>query len=159
VSVPSDDRLSSWLSPLRKQAGTGATVPFRNAGPKRVAVLRPVLLRTRQVLDAVLAVIRPQVDAKGEMRPCRHRHPPLPQSSSASRFTADVARAEPFADDALEPELAGVAKHHVARLGDVLIELQAGRCLGQEAGKLGLACLERLAPQVPAVELEQIERG
>ena len=28
VSVPSDD-LSSWLSPVRKQAGTGATVPFR----------------------------------------------------------------------------------------------------------------------------------
>jgi hypothetical protein len=66
VSVPSDDRLSSWLSPLRKQAGTGATVPFRDAGPKRVAELRPVLLRTRQVLDDVLAVIRPQVDAKGE---------------------------------------------------------------------------------------------
>jgi hypothetical protein len=42
VSVPSDDRLSSWLSPLRKQAGTGATVPFRNAG-------RNVRLELRQL--------------------------------------------------------------------------------------------------------------
>jgi hypothetical protein len=34
VSVPSDD-LSSWLSPVRKQAGTGATVPFRESPKQR----------------------------------------------------------------------------------------------------------------------------
>src|SRR5262249_22340115 len=41
------------------------------------------------------------------------------------RWARTVARAEPLRHDALEAELAGVAKDHVARLGDVLVELQA----------------------------------
>ena len=60
-----------------------------------------------------------------------HRHRSLPQSSSASRFTAaafgffiaagDIARAEALRDDAFEAKLTSMAKHHVARFCDVIV--------------------------------------
>ena len=40
---------------------------------------------------------------------------------------------------------------------DVLVEAQAGRGLGKHRGQRGLAHLERLAPQVVAVQLDQVE--
>src|SRR6516225_11023694 len=40
------------------------------------------------------------------------------------RTAGPVARAEALRDDALQPELAGVAEHDVALLGDVLVELE-----------------------------------
>src|SRR5262249_54145074 len=89
----------------------------------------------------------------------------LPQSSSASRFTArrcrvlhlepvagapgGIARAQTLADDALEPELAGVAENDVARLGDVLVGLQSSPVLGDESLKRRLASLDRPAAQIP----------
>ena len=77
VSVPSDDRLSSWLSPLGKQAGTVATVPFRNAGPKQVAVLRPFCSappRAQRCCRRHPSTSR----CEGEMRPRRPSPPLLP---------------------------------------------------------------------------------
>jgi len=40
---------------------------------------------------------------------------------------------------------------------DVLVEPQAGRSLGQDGCERGLANLKRLAPQVVAAELDQVE--
>jgi hypothetical protein len=45
----------------------------------------------RYVLNDVVAVIRPQVDAKAKCVRVAHRHLSFPQSSSASRFTAGAA--------------------------------------------------------------------
>ncbi len=42
ASVPSDD-LSSWLYPVRKQAGTGATVPFREGARRATHKATPIL--------------------------------------------------------------------------------------------------------------------
>jgi hypothetical protein len=43
----------------------------------------------RHVLNDVVAVIRSQVDAKAKCVRVAHRHLSFPQSSSASRFTAE----------------------------------------------------------------------
>ena len=40
---------------------------------------------------------------------------------------------------------------------DMLIEPDAGASLGQHARKRGLADLKRIAPQVVAVQLDQVE--
>jgi hypothetical protein len=64
-----------------------------------------------------------------------------------------IARAQTLADDALEAELAGVAKNDVAGFGDVLVELQPGAGAAQQRGELALADLHRLALQVLPVEL------
>src|SRR5262249_50756253 len=70
------------------------------------------------------------------------------------RPAGSVARPEPLRDDALEPELARVAKNDVAGLGDVLVELQPEAGAAQQRGELAFADLDRLAPQVLPVELE-----
>jgi hypothetical protein len=74
------------------------------------------------------------------------------------RSARAVARAEPLRDDALEPHLAGVAEHDVAVVMlKMLVELQARPDLAQHGGERRLAHLERLTPQVSAVQLEQVE--
>jgi hypothetical protein len=44
---------------------------------------------------------------------------------------AAIDGAEPLTDDALQAQLAGVAKHDVTGLGDMVIELQLHWCLAQ----------------------------
>src|SRR5205823_644274 len=74
------------------------------------------------------------------------------------RSAGDVRRVQPLRHDALEPHLAGVVEHDVAVLVlEVLVELQADLGRAQQRRELALAALERRAPQVLAVELEQVE--
>ncbi len=60
--------------------------------------------------------------------------------------------------DALKANLAGVGEHGRAVGLDVLFETQAGRGPLQQRCQGGLAGLERLAPQVLAIQLDQIKR-
>src|SRR5262249_60696025 len=86
-------------------ADTPAVLDHSCALPQRDGRPRPALagrakrgernvkvLDARDLFDDALAIWRPRVDAEGEMRPrllsLLHRHRFLPQSSSASRFTA-----------------------------------------------------------------------
>ena len=62
-------------------------------------------------------------------------------------------------DDAFEPELAGMAEHHLAVLMlQVLIQPQARTGLGQDGGERGLPQLQRLAAQVVAIQLRIVRR-
>src|SRR5262249_53285015 len=61
-----------------------------------------------------------------------------------------IARAQTLADDALEPEFAGVAENDVAWLGDVLVELQPAAGVAQQRGELALADLEAARAVGPA---------
>src|SRR5262245_65761826 len=54
--------------------------------------------------------------------------------------------------------LAGVAECDVARLRHVFAQLQGGLGMLEQLRQQGLARFDRLAPQIPSVELEQIER-
>jgi hypothetical protein len=97
----------------------------------------------------------------------------LPQSSSSSRFTArrigvlhlepigraarTVGRVLPLRHDTFEPDLAGMGEDGRAIALDMLVEPDAGACLGQHACKRGLADLKRIAPQVVAIQLDQVE--
>src|SRR5262249_35899118 len=74
------------------------------------------------------------------------------------RSAAAVGRTLTLRHYAFEPKVAGVAEYDLAVfLLDVLVEAQAGRCLGQDGRQRGLADLERIAAQVVAVELDQVE--
>jgi len=68
-----------------------------------------------------------------------------------------IGRAASLRQDALKAKLASVAKNHVARFVDVLIEQQA--CLGvaQEFGERCLAGFDGPTAQVLAVKLDQVE--
>src|SRR6266511_3832447 len=74
------------------------------------------------------------------------------------RAARDIGRAEPLRHDALEPKLTSMAKHHVTRLYDVIVNLQPYACLGEQSDEQHPAALDRLAPQVIAVKLDQVER-
>src|SRR5262249_11681213 len=59
--------------------------------------------------------------------------------------------------DAFEPHLAGVAEDGRAVAFHVLVEAQAKASFGQHTSKRGLAHLQRIAPQVIAIQLDEIE--
>ena len=59
--------------------------------------------------------------------------------------------------DAFEPELAGVSENGRAIAFDMLVEPDAEASFGQHARKRGLAGVKRIAPQVVAVQLDQVE--
>src|SRR6516164_570709 len=59
--------------------------------------------------------------------------------------------------DAFEPELAGMGEDGRAIAFDMLVEPDAGASLGQHARKRGLAGLKRIAPQVVAVQFDEVE--
>src|SRR5258705_2049225 len=67
-----------------------------------------------------------------------------------------VGRAKALRYDA-EHELAGVAKHDVARFVDVLVEQQARFGVAQELSERSLAALDGFAAQIIAVKLDQVE--
>jgi hypothetical protein len=55
------------------------------------------------------------------------------------------------------PQRAGVAEHDVAGLGNVLVDLEAGRGPAQQHRQAGLAMLDRLAPPIDAIKLQEVE--
>jgi hypothetical protein len=59
--------------------------------------------------------------------------------------------------DAFEPQLAGMGEEGRAIALDMLVEPEAGASLGQHARKRGLADLKRIAPQVVAVQFDEVE--
>src|SRR5262249_49607491 len=59
-----------------------------------------------------------------------------------------VGRAEPLRHDAFEAKLTSMAKHHVTRLYDVVVNLQPYRRFGEQLDQQHLAALDGLAPQV-----------
>ena len=70
-----------------------------------------------------------------------------------------IARISPLRHDAFQPELAGVLEYKRAVcLFHVLIEPQAGSGAREHAGQRCPAHLERLPPQIIAVEFDQLER-
>src|SRR5258708_6226852 len=68
-----------------------------------------------------------------------------------------VARAEALRDDAFETHPAGVAEYTLAIVGEVLVQTQPRRAPTQQARERRLARLQRLAPQVLAIQLEEVE--
>src|SRR6516165_3294733 len=58
---------------------------------------------------------------------------------------------------AFEPHLAGMGEDGRAIAFDMLVEPDAGARLGQHARKRGLADLKRIAPQIIAIQLDEVE--
>ena len=73
-----------------------------------------------------------------------------------SRTARAIGRAEPLAHDALTAEPASLTKHDRAILLEILIEHDA-QMRAAQLGEQPLALLDRLPPQILAVELEQVE--
>jgi hypothetical protein len=74
------------------------------------------------------------------------------------RSARTIGRVTPFRHDAFEPELAGVLEHERAvRLLHVLVEAKARRRTREHARKRRPALCEQVAPQVVAVQLDQVE--
>jgi hypothetical protein len=74
------------------------------------------------------------------------------------RAAGPVARVLALRHDTLKTQLAGVREHQRAvRVVEVLVEAQARRRAPQQARQSGLAHRERVAPQILAVQLDQVE--
>src|SRR6516165_10321860 len=73
------------------------------------------------------------------------------------RSAGTVARAEPLRHDAFEAHLAGVPEYALAIMGEVLVQTQPRKAPTQQARELRLARLQRLAPQILAIQFEEIE--
>src|SRR5262245_18084429 len=71
--------------------------------------------------------------------------------------TGPVARAQPLRDDAFEDHLAGVAEYALAIVGKVFVQAQSREAPTQQARERRIARLQRLAPQVLAIEFQEIE--
>ena len=74
-----------------------------------------------------------------------------------SGAAADIRRAEPLRHNALAAELAGVAVDDVAAVLEVLDQPQPDPAAAQQARQRRLARLQRLAPQVLAIQLKEVE--
>jgi hypothetical protein len=99
------------------------------------------------LVSAIIAPNPPPLTA--DRRRCR-----VLELEPVRRAAGAIARPEPLGDDALAAELAGVLKHdHALRMFKVFVQAQARSGLAQDARERGLARLDRLAPQVGAVEL------
>src|SRR5215831_15360976 len=68
-----------------------------------------------------------------------------------------VARPEPLRHDAFESHLAGVPEYALAVVGEVLVQTQPRKAPTQEARERRLARLQRFAPQVLAIQFEEVE--
>ena len=55
------------------------------------------------------------------------------------------------------PQRASVPEYDIARLGNVLVQLQSGLIVAQQSRQLAFAVLQRLSPQVLSVQLQQVE--
>src|SRR5262249_8037053 len=146
-------------------------------GQVRFAQVRAVQVHVIQVWDnGVLAPpLVPGVYALLEHRDVlvvRHGSTPAwvqPHSSSASRFTAgasgflnfsqsfDRVAPEPLRPVALTPHLAGVPEYALAIVSEVLVQTQSRKAPTQQARERRLARLQRLPPQVLAIQLEEVE--
>src|SRR5215831_4503346 len=73
------------------------------------------------------------------------------------RAAGTVGRVLALRDNAFESHLAGVPKYGLAVAFHVFIEADAGAGLGHDRCERGLANLKRIAPQVIAVLLDQVE--
>src|SRR5262249_41483796 len=60
-------------------------------------------------------------------------------------------------DNAFKAELASVSEDGRAVAFHVFVELYPGAGLGHDSGERGLATLERIAPQIVAVQFDQVE--
>ena len=76
-----------------------------------------------------------------------------PIASPAGR----IARAVPLAYDALAPECARSLEDNRARSVEDAVQRQLRPAVDQQPRQLRLALLDRLAPQIVAIESEQIE--
>src|SRR5262249_30734700 len=73
------------------------------------------------------------------------------------RAAGTVGRTLALRDDAFEAKLAGVGEDGRAVALDMLIESNAGAGLGHDRCERGLADLKRIAPQVVAVQFNEVE--
>src|SRR5262245_32674000 len=73
------------------------------------------------------------------------------------RPAGSVARPEPLRHDAFEAHLAGVQEYALAIVGEVLVQTQTRKAPTQQARERHLARLQRLPPQVLAIQLEEVE--
>jgi hypothetical protein len=88
---------------------------------------------------------------------CGHSATRVLHLEPVGRAAAAIWRVLPLAHNAFKPELAGVAENLGAVALDVVIEPNAMTNPGQDGGQRGLADFERLAAEIVAVELNQIE--
>src|SRR5262249_59933183 len=77
---------------------------------------------------------------------------PVPRRAGA------VGRAEPLRHNAFEAKPTSMAKHHVTRRHDVVVDLQPYRRLGEQPDQQHPATLEWLVPQVITIKLNEVER-
>src|SRR5215831_9307993 len=73
------------------------------------------------------------------------------------RAARSIARAKPLRDDAFEAHLAGVPEYALAVVGEVPVQTQPRKAPTQQARERRLARLQRLAPQVLAIQLKEVE--
>src|SRR6516165_3339067 len=74
------------------------------------------------------------------------------------RATGSISRVLPLRHDAFEPELACVCKHErPILLVKMFVEPQARYCSPEQARKRRLAHGKRVAPEIVAVQLDQVE--
>jgi len=73
------------------------------------------------------------------------------------RAAGTVGRIPPLRHDTFKPHLAGVPKYGLAVAFHVFIEADAGAGLGHDRRERSLADLKRIAPQVVAIQLDQVE--
>src|SRR6516165_2752219 len=73
------------------------------------------------------------------------------------RAAGTVSRALPLRHDTFEPHLAGMGENGRAVALDMLVEPDAGAGLVHDRCKHGLAALQRIAPEVVAVQFDQVK--
>jgi hypothetical protein len=89
----------------------------------------------------------------------RRNQPPRPCPSTSPSFTrrASVGGVPALRDNAFEAKLAGMGEDGRAVAFDVFVEPDAGAGFGHDRCERGLANLQRIAPQVVAVQFDQVE--
>src|SRR5215472_6383887 len=73
------------------------------------------------------------------------------------RSAGAIARAEPLRHDAFEAHLASVPEYALAIVGEVPVQTQPPKAPTQQARERRPARLQRLAPQVFAIQLKEVE--
>src|SRR6516162_6278601 len=85
------------------------------------------------------------------------RHRRVLHLEPVRRATRPIARAEPLRHDSFEAHLAGVAEYALAIMDKVFVQTQPRKAPTQQPRERRLARLQRLAPQVLAIQLKEVE--
>ena len=73
------------------------------------------------------------------------------------RAAGGIERTKPLRHDAFEAKLTSMAKHHVTRFHNMVVNSQPYRRIGEQSNERHPAPLDGLASQIPPIQFEQIE--